>query len=80
MNCLELPGVSYEGLLEQLDRYSPPGSERSLRERYPHASLALLRAALEAADECPVCASRFVVRCPDGHSAGCPVPSLLPPK
>lgn len=67
-----LGGVTREDLLDYLDRYGHRSREE-YAALYPSLTLPLVRAALGAADECPVCLHRFLRLFPlgGGHAPGC---------
>lgn len=66
--------VTYDDLIDDLERYSSRGDDP--RARHPGISMDLVKAAMGAADECPVCLWRFV-NLTGKHDGGCPLAPLL---
>lgn len=80
VDAVESGGVSYEDLLGDLLRYGGlKTSEAEWRRKYPIISDELIVAAASMADECPVCARRFIYLGPSTHSTGCSLADLLGP-
>lgn len=52
--------VAYEDLIGDLERYGCFTNAAAIRALYPQVSRALVLAAMDVADECPVCLRRFV--------------------
>lgn len=71
-----LEEVTYCDLLGDLIRYSRFKTELEAQEKYPATTMDLAFAAMDAADECPVCLHRFVMGS-GCHADGCAFEALL---
>lgn len=73
--ALEMLGVSYEELIEDLTRFGGHG-EAHWRGKYESINSAMVIETMELADECPACGRRFV-NLTENHDEYCRMPEYL---
>lgn len=70
-----LDDTTYDDLIDDLERYGAMPSIEG-RQKYPILTIDLVKAAIDASDECPGCLTRFL-RSGAKHSKGCLLAPLL---